>query len=90
MEGNLGMFSYDPAKAREYHALYLASTQHLLNLGEDPAFEEYIRRAYNLKFRHVSRNTTRNDTIRLFNDMRNRLIQEFGSFHMSVACTSDI
>ena len=28
MEGNLGTFSYDPAKAREYHALYLVSSQH--------------------------------------------------------------
>ena len=42
-EGNLGIFTYDPNRARELHAKYIASAQLPLGLAEDPAFEEYIR-----------------------------------------------
>ena len=83
-------FSYDPLRAREAHATYLASAQLPLSMGEDPAFEAYIRTAYNPQFRSVSRNTTRADTIRLFERIRAQIIEDMGTFHASVTCTSDI
>ena len=89
-DGNLGTFTYDPNRARELHAKYIASAQLPLGLAEDPAFEEYIRQAYNPQFKAVSRNTIRADCIKTFTEMRQKLIHEFNTFHASVACTSDI
>ena len=48
LKGNTGTFSYDALRAREADARYLASAQLPLSMGEDPAFEAYIRTTYNL------------------------------------------
>ena len=89
-EGNLTSWSYDPNRARELHAKYIAQTQLPLSIGDSHTFEEYIQNAYNPQFKRVYRNTARADCIKGFNEMRVKLINEFNTCTATVACTSDI
>jgi hypothetical protein len=60
-----------------------------LCIGETDAFEEYITTAHNLRFCHVSRQTTTRDFAKYFNDRRAQLIESLKSV-FSIALTSDI
>ncbi|KAK2662889.1 hypothetical protein Ddye_001463 [Dipteronia dyeriana] len=76
--------------ARECLARYIAQTDQPINFGESPFYKELITSAYNPQYEPVSRTTTRNDLIRLFETQRDDLVAEIQHLSVSVALTSDI
>ncbi|WVZ90905.1 hypothetical protein U9M48_037159 [Paspalum notatum var. saurae] len=58
--------------------------------GSTNAFQDYINRAHNPRFIHVSRQTTVRDMIKLYNDRKVNLIDALKTDVSSVCLTSDI
>ncbi|KAK2649133.1 hypothetical protein Ddye_016622, partial [Dipteronia dyeriana] len=76
--------------ARECLARYIVQTDQQISIGESPFYKKLITSAYNPQYEPVSRTTTRNDLIRLFETKRDDLITEIQHLSVSVALTSDI
>jgi hypothetical protein len=62
-DNQLTPWHYDPNKARELHARFVAVKDLPIDFADDIYFQEYISQAYCPQFKKVSRNTTRKDII---------------------------
>ncbi|KAK2658908.1 hypothetical protein Ddye_005441 [Dipteronia dyeriana] len=89
-DGSVTMWQFDAMHARECLARYIAQTDQPISIGESPFYKELITFAYNPQYEPVSRTTTRNDLIRLFETQRGDLVAEIQHLSVSVALTSDI
>ncbi|WVZ74217.1 hypothetical protein U9M48_022429 [Paspalum notatum var. saurae] len=89
-DGKLQHWQYSPAVTRTELARLIARDDLPLWHGSTVAFQEYINRAHNLRFVHVSRQTTARDMIKLYNDRKVNLIDALKTDVSSVCLTSDI
>jgi hypothetical protein len=65
-DGNVQIFWYNPNTARSKLARLIARFDIPLNIGEQPAWGDYIRIAHNPNYKQVSRQTTTRDVEALF------------------------
>lgn len=65
-DGNVRRFQYNANVARSELCRLIARLDLPLNIGEQPAWEDYIRNAHNPDYKHVSRQTTTRDLEALF------------------------
>jgi hypothetical protein len=90
-DGSIRNWDYSAEVARVELVRLLARLDLPLILGETAAWEEYITRAHNPRYKTVSRQTTTRDLFKYFTDKRDNLIDAFKSNAItSVAITSDI
>ncbi|KAK2655312.1 hypothetical protein Ddye_008364 [Dipteronia dyeriana] len=89
-DGSVTTWQFDAMHTRECLARYIAQTDQPISIGESPFYTELITSAYNPQYEPVSRTTTRNDLIRLFETQRDDLVAEIQHLSVSVALTSDI
>ena len=61
-----------------------------MNVGDNVWFERLIQKAFNPKFKSVSRTTTRNDLKKYFKTMRTQLINDIASLRGSISLTFDM
>ncbi|KAK1272218.1 hypothetical protein QJS04_geneDACA020942 [Acorus gramineus] len=74
---------------REGLSVYIASDEQPFTFAESRRFERFQKRYVNPQYRAVSRNTIRSDIIRVYNEMKNHLIQSFMNIQ-KISCTSDL
>jgi hypothetical protein len=60
-DGNIQRFQYNPNVTRSKLARLIARLDLPLNVGEQSAWEDYIRTSHNPNYKHVSRQTTTRD-----------------------------
>ncbi|XP_066313607.1 zinc finger BED domain-containing protein DAYSLEEPER-like [Miscanthus floridulus] len=89
-DGSVHNWDYKPEVARTELCRLIARLDLPLGIGDTDAFEEYIQRAHNPRFRRVSRQSTTRDLRALFTERRNMLKNHVLSGASSVALTSDI
>ncbi|WVZ84994.1 LOW QUALITY PROTEIN: hypothetical protein U9M48_031959 [Paspalum notatum var. saurae] len=89
-DGKLLNWQYSPAVARTELCRLIARDDLPLWHGSTDAFQDYINRAHNPKFIHVSRQTTARDMIKLYNDRKVNLIDALKTDVSSVCLISDI
>ncbi|KAK2648818.1 hypothetical protein Ddye_016307 [Dipteronia dyeriana] len=89
-DGSVTTWQFDAKQARECLVRYIAQADQPISIGESPFYKELITSAYNPQYEPVSRTTTRNDLIRLFETQRDDLVAEIQHLSVSVALTSDI
>ncbi|XP_066384513.1 zinc finger BED domain-containing protein RICESLEEPER 2-like [Miscanthus floridulus] len=89
-DGSVHNWDYKPEVARTELCILIARLDLPLGIGDTDAFEEYIQRAHNPRFRRVSRQSTTRDLRALFTERRNMLKNHVLSGASSVALTSDI
>ncbi|WVZ69805.1 hypothetical protein U9M48_018534 [Paspalum notatum var. saurae] len=89
-DGKLQHWQYSPAVARTELARLIARDDPPPWHGSTVAFQEYINRAHNPRFVHVSRQTTARDMIKLYNDRKVNLIDALKTDVSSVCLISDI
>jgi hypothetical protein len=65
-DGNVQHFQYNPNVARSELARLIARLDLPINIGEQPAWEDYIRTTHNPNCKHVSKQTTTRDLDALF------------------------
>ncbi|KAK2644144.1 hypothetical protein Ddye_019339 [Dipteronia dyeriana] len=75
-DGSVRSWQFDAMHARECLARYIAQTDQPISIGESPFYKELITYAYNPQYKPVSRTTTRNDLIRLFETEMDDLVAE--------------
>jgi hypothetical protein len=88
-DGSVHNFDYCPHRARTEMCRLIARLDFLLNLGESPAFEEYIKLSHNPSFKSVTRQTTSRDLVKYYTDHRKVIVDCLLSAS-SIAITSDI
>ncbi|KAK3193683.1 hypothetical protein Dsin_024993 [Dipteronia sinensis] len=88
--GSVTTWIYDPERAKEALARYIAQTDQPINFGDNVFFQEFVNDAFNPQHQIVSRTTTRNNLIRLFQTQRDELMAELQHLSVSIALTSDI
>ncbi|WVZ50505.1 hypothetical protein U9M48_001751, partial [Paspalum notatum var. saurae] len=88
--GKLQHWQYSPAVARTELCRLIARDDLPLWHGSTDAFQDYINRAHNPRFVHVSRQTIARDMIKLYNDHKLNLIDALKTDVPSVCLTSDI
>jgi hypothetical protein len=76
-DGSMRNWEYCPMVARNELVRLLARLEIPISLGENAAFEHYIRTAHNPKFVPVSRQTTTRDMVKNFTDKRLSLLRHF-------------
>jgi hypothetical protein len=69
-------FVYTKEKMRDGLAHYVAAAEQPFTFGDDIRFEYFMQNCVNLAFGKVSRNTTRSDTMKAYNEVRKDLICE--------------
>ena len=89
-DGSVRSWDYNDATARTEMCRLIATLDLPLGFGGHPAFERYIRRSHNPRFRSVCRQTTTRDLVKFFKQRRTVLIDLLQSSVSSVALTSDI
>ena len=89
-DGSVHNWDYKPEVARTELCRLIARLDLPLGIGDTDAFEEYIQRAHNPRFRRVSRQSTTRDLRALFTERRNMLKNHVLSGASFVALTSDI
>ncbi|KAK2648309.1 hypothetical protein Ddye_015798 [Dipteronia dyeriana] len=89
-DGSVTTWQFDAMHTRECLARYIAQTDQPISNGESPFYKELITSAYNPQYEPISRTTTRNDLIRLFETQRDDLVAEIQHLSVPVALTSDI
>jgi hypothetical protein len=88
-DGNVQHFQYNPNVARSELAHLIAKLNLLLNIGGQPAWEDYIRIAHNPNYKHVSRQTTTRDLEALFY-LKQADVKQLLEHASCVCLTSDI
>ena len=88
-DGTILTWEYKPDVARKELCRLIARLDLPLGFGFETAFEEYIQRARNPRFKTVSRQTTTRDLQKYWLGRRYELIESFKSV-FSVCLTSDI
>jgi hypothetical protein len=89
-DGFLRSWDYNVATAHTELCRLIATLDLPLGFRGHPAFERYIRRSHNHRFRSVCRQTTTRDFVKFFKQCRTVLIDLLQSSVSSVALTSDI
>lgn len=89
-DGSLVSWDYSPSVARTELCRLIARDDLPLWHGSTDAFQEYINRAHNPRFVHVSRQTTARDMVKLYNERMVNLIDTLKTSVGSVCLTSDI
>jgi hypothetical protein len=89
-DGSLQRWEYCPSVARSELCCLITRDDLTLWHGSTDAFQEYITRAHNPIFVHVSRQTTARDMIKLYNERKVNLIGTLKTDVTSVCLTSDI
>jgi hypothetical protein len=74
-DGSMRIWKYCPMVARNELVRLLARLEIPISLGENAAFEHYIRTVHNPKFVPVSRQTTTRDMVKYFTDKRLSLLR---------------
>jgi hypothetical protein len=82
-------FQCNPNVARSELCRFIATLDLPLNIGEQPAWEDYIRICHNPDYRHVSRQTTTRDLEALF-FVKQSDVKELLNAASCVCLTSDI
>jgi hypothetical protein len=84
-------WEYCPMVASNELVRLLARLEIPISLGENAAFEHYIRIAHNPKFVPVSRQTTTRDMVKYFTNRKAKLVETLSSSDVNCVClTSDI
>ena len=90
-DGSMRNWEYCHMVARNELVRLLARLEIPISLGENAAFEHYIRTAHNPKFVPVSRQTTTRDMVKYFTDKKAKLVETLTSSDVNCVClTSDI
>ncbi|KAJ1291630.1 hypothetical protein BS78_02G330100 [Paspalum vaginatum] len=89
-DGTLQRWEYSPSVARTELCHLIARYDLPLWHGSTDAFQDYINRAHNPRFGHVSRQTTARDMVKLYNERMMNLIETLKTYVSSVCLTSDI
>ncbi|GJM87588.1 hypothetical protein PR202_ga03555 [Eleusine coracana subsp. coracana] len=87
--GRVTTFVYSADVARTELCRLIARLDLPLNIGEQPAWEDYIRIAFNPNYTHVSRQTTTRDLENLF-ELKKSVVSDLLTHASCVCLTSDI
>lgn len=87
---SLGVFQYSQARMRKLFVMLIVKKDLPWTFAEDEDVEEFFQKALQPLYRAVSRHTIRNDTLAMFKEWRNHLVNKFIDLKCKVSFTSDI
>jgi hypothetical protein len=89
-DGSVSTWIYDPEVARQEIARYITVEDLPIRMGESPAFERMIQRAFCPQYSNVSRKTTKKDIVKSYSEKLDTLRPSLSAVTFSIALTSDI
>ena len=89
-DGSVSTWVYNSDVARQEIARYIAVEDLPIRMGESPAFERMIQRAFCPQYSNVSRKTTKKDIVKSYHEKWDALRQSLSALTFSIALTSDI
>jgi len=90
VDGFVSTWVYNSDVARQEIARYIAVEDLPIRMGESPAFERMIQRAFCPQYSNVSRKTTKKDIVKSYHEKWDALGQSLSAVTFSIALTSDI
>lgn len=88
--GSVATFKYSHARMREGLAKFLATEELPFSFAESPRFERFQREYCQPEFKHVPRNTNKNDVLKVYREEKKKLVHVFSNLNSSIAITSDL